>query len=297
MIDYNKITDIFCIVDEFCKDFDKTTQPFLLGKPSKRPPALSKSEVILICMLFHLSGFRCFKHFYIFYVQRHMQREFPDTVSYNRFARLSQSVLMPMSIFLKTCCLGICTGISFVDSTPIRVCHSKRIKRNKVFKGTAEVGKSTMGWFYGFKLHIVISDKGEILNFAITQANVDDREPLKNEAFLKAVFGKLFADKGYISEKLTKILFVGDIHLITNIRNNMKNSLMTMNDKIMLRKRAVIETVNDELKNICQVEHSRHRSFTNFISNIVSALIAYSFLPKKPSIAYQQNKSQQIVAF
>lgn len=297
MIDYDKITDIFCIVDEFCKDFDITTQPFLLGKPSKRPPTMSKSEIISICMLFHLSGFRCFKHFYIFYLQRHMQREFPHTVSYNRFVELSQSVLMPMSIFLKTCCLGLCTGISFVDSTPIRVCHAKRIKRNKVFKGIAEVGKSTMGWFYGFKLHIVLSDKGEIINFAITQANVDDREPLKNEAFLKAVFGKLFADKGYISEKLTKILFVGDIHLITNIRNNMKNSLMTMNDKIMLRKRSVIETVNDELKNICQVEHSRHRSFANFITNIVSGLIAYSFLPKKPSIAYHQNRSNQILAF
>ena len=154
-----------------------------------------------------------------------------------------------------------------------------------------------MGWFYGFKLHIVINDKGEILNFAITQANVDDREPLRNEGFLKAVFGKLFADKGYISEKLTKILFVGDIHLITSIRNNMKNSLMTMNDKIMLRKRSVIETVNDELKNICQVEHSRHRSFTNFIANLIPGLIAYSFLPKKPSINYQSIRSNQITAF
>lgn len=154
-----------------------------------------------------------------------------------------------------------------------------------------------MGWFYGFKLHIVISDKGEVLNFAVTQANVDDREPLKNEGFLQAVFGKFFADKGYISEKLANILFVNDIHLITSIRNNIKNSLMTMNNKIMLRKRSVIETVNDELKNICQLEHSRHRSFTNFISNIVSGLIAYSFLPKKPSINYQQKYSNQIIAF
>lgn len=226
-----------------------------------------------------------------------MQQEFPQTVSYNRFVELSRSTLMPMAIFLKTCCLGVCSGISFVDSTPIRVCHNKRIKRNKVFKGIAEVGKSTMGWFYGFKLHIVLSDKGEILNFAITQANVDNREPLKNEAFLKAIFGKLFADKGYISEKLTKILFVNDIHLITSIRNNMKNSLMTMNDKIMLRKRSVIETVNDELKNICQVEHSRHRSFANFIANIIAGLIAYSFLPKKPAISYQTVPSTQIAAF
>lgn len=216
-----------------------------------------------------------------------MQSEFPKTVSYNRFVELSQSVPVPMTLFLKTCCLGTCSGISFVDPTPIRVCHNKRIKRNKVFKGIAEVGKSTMGWFYGFKLHIVINDRGEILNFAIAQANVDDREPLKNEGFLKAIFGKLFADKGYISEKLTNILFVNDIHLITSIRNNMKNSLMTMGDKITLRKRSVIETVNDELKNICQVEHSRHRCFANFISNLIAGLIAYSFFPKKPSIQYR----------
>jgi hypothetical protein len=297
MIDYSKISDIFCLVDEFCKDFDENTHSFILGKSSKRPPVMSKSEIISICLLFHLSGFRCFKHFYLFYIQRHMQSEFPKTVSYNRFVELSQSILMPMTIFLKTCCLGLCTGISFVDSTPVRVCNNKRIKRNRVFRGIAEVGKSTMGWFYGFKLHIVINDKGEILNFAITQANVDDRDPLKNENFLKSVFGKLFADKGYISEKLANILFINDIHLITSIRNNMKNSLMTMNDKIILRKRSVIETVNDELKNICQIEHSRHRSFANFISNMIAALIAYSFFPKKPSIKYQTANSNQIFAF
>lgn len=297
MIDYNKVTDIFCIVDEFCQNFKQSTQCFILGNKPKRPPVMSDSEVICILILFHLGGFRCLKHFYIFYVQKHMQSEFPSTVSYNRFVELNQKVVLPMTLFLKTCCLGNCSGISFVDSTPIRVCKNKRIKRNKVFKGIAEVGKSTMGWFYGFKLHIVINDKGEILNFAITQANVDDREPLKNEGFLKAVFGKLFADKGYISEKLTNILFVSGIHLVTSIRNNMKNSLMTMSDKILLRKRSVIETVNDELKNICQVEHSRHRSFTNFITNLIAGLIAYSFFPKKPAIKYQTTESNQLTAF
>nr|MBC7611711.1 IS982 family transposase [Pseudopedobacter sp.] len=297
MIDYSKISDIFCLVDEFCKDFDKTTQSFILGKVSKRPLTMSKSEIISICILFHLSGFRCFKHFYLFYIQRHMQNDYPNTVSYNRFVELSQSVVMPMAIFLKTCCLGTCTGISFVDSTPIRVCKNKRIKRNKVFKNTATVGQSTVGWFYGFKLHIVINDKGEILNFAITQANVDDRDPLKNEVFLKNIFGKLFGDKGYISKELVKILFIGGIHLVTGIRNNMKNSLMSMNDKIMLRKRSVIETVNDELKNICQVEHSRHRSFGNFIVNMIAGLIVYSFFPKKPTIRFETMKSDQLVAF
>jgi IS5 family transposase len=129
----------------------------------------------------------------------------------------------------------------------------------------ARTGKCTMGWFHGFKLHIIINDKGELLSFAVTQANVDDMELLKNEGFLKEMFGKLFADKGYISAKLQKLLFVDGIELIISIRNNMKNSLMSMSDKILLRRRFVIETVNDELKNICQVEHSRHRSVVNFL--------------------------------
>ena len=195
---------------------------------------------------------------------------------------------------MKTCCLGKCTGISFVDSTPIRVCKNKRIKRNKVFKDIAQVGKSTMGYFYGFKLHIVINDNGEILSFTITQANVDDREPLKNENFLRDIFGKLFGDKGYISKELTKILFVDGIHLITSIRNNMKNSLMDMCDKINLRKRSVIETVNDELKNMCQVEDSRHRSIGNFFTNLIGGLIAYSFFPKKPSIIHNTIITSQL---
>ena len=297
MICFDKITDIFSIVDEFCKDFDKTTQPFLLGTISKRPPRMSKSEVITIYLLFHLSGFRCFKHFYIFYVQKHMQNEFPNTVSYNRFLELMQSVLLPMTMFAKTCCLGKCTGISFVDSTPIQVCKSKRISRNKVFKGIATTGKSTIGWFHGFKLHIIINDKGQLLSFAVTQANVDDREPLKNEGFLQNVFGKLFGDKGYISEKLQQLLFVDGIQLITSIRNNMKNSLMEMSDKILLRKRSIIETVNDELKNICQVEHSRHRSFGNFLTNLIAGVIAYHFLPKKPSLRYETIKTNQLAVF
>jgi hypothetical protein len=297
MLIYSKITEIFCIVDEFCKEYDKVVNSSLLGHLSKRPSIMSNSEVITLCILFQLSGFRTFKHFYIFYVQKHMKDDFPATVSYNRFTELMSQNLMAMTLFLKTCCLGKSTGISFVDSTPVRVCKPKRIRNNKVFKGIATTGKSTMGWFHGFKLHIIINDKGEILNFTITQANVDDRAPLKKKRFLDKIYGKLYADKGYIGKDLMKLLFNDGLHLITHIKNNMKNSLMTMSDKILLRKRSIIETVNDELKNICQIEHSRHRSFTNFLSNIVAALIAYSFLPKKPSIKYQTIKSNQLTFY
>jgi hypothetical protein len=182
------------------------------------------------------------------------------------------------------CCLGKYTGISFIDSTPIRVCHIKHEHSHKVFKGMATKGKSTVGWFFGFKLHLVINDKEEIIQFQLSQANVDDREPLKNKRFHDKIFGKLFADRGYISQNLFDMLFVDNIHLITRLKKNMKNALMLIHDKIILRKWAIIETINDQLKNICQIEHTRHRCFTNFISNLLSDLIAYNLMPKKPSL-------------
>lgn len=293
----DKITEIFYLTDEFCREFQKSIQGHLLGNPPKKKPKMSQSEVITILIIFHGMQFKNLKHFYLNYVQKHLSHLFPNTVSYNRFVELSQQVNLPMTIFLKTCCSGECTGITYVDSTPIRVCKNKRIKRNKVFKGIAEVGKSTMGWFYGFKLHLIVNEKGDILNFVITQGNVDDREPLKSQKFVEKVKGKLYADKGYISSKLTQLLFVDGIHLITGIRERMKNCLMELKDKILLRKRSIIETINDELKNICQVEHSRHRSFQNFISNLISGLIAYSFFPKKPAIKYDREETNQLVIF
>lgn len=293
----DKVTEIFYLIDEFCIQFDATLSTHIVGNAPKKKPRMSNAEVITIVTLFHSGAFRNIKHFYVHYIQAHMSSEFPKTVSYNRFTELMQSALLPMTMFMKTCCLGDCTGISFVDSTPIRVCKNKRVKRHRVFRDIAEVGKSSMGYFYGFKLHLMINDKGEILNFIITQANVDDREPLKNKRFVEKITGKLYGDKGYLSKELTSILFVDGLHLVTAIRNNMKNCLMELKDKILLRKRSVIETVNDELKNMCQVEHSRHRSFGNFMTNLIAGLIAYSFFPKKPSIKYEPQISNQVSLF
>lgn len=287
----SKLMDIFYFADEFCKEFHKAFKGVHLKadnskKSRNKPCKLSDSEVITILIAFHLGGYRNLKHFYTQYVQVHLKGDFPETVSYNRFVELQQKALFPMVIFLKMMRLGSCTGVSFVDSTPLRVCKNKRIFNHKVFKDIAQRGKSTMGFFFGFKLHIVVNEKGEILDFVITPGNVDDREPLKNANFLNKIYGKLFADKGYIGQRLFDQLFVDGIHLITGLKRNMKNSLMSMNDKLLLRKRAIIETINDELKNICQVEHSRHRCFGNFLTNLISGLLAYSFLPKKPSIKY-----------
>ncbi|MDH8701410.1 hypothetical protein M2138_000752 [Dysgonomonadaceae bacterium PH5-43] len=136
-----------------------------------------------------------------------------------------------------------------------------------------------------------------MISFVITQGNIDDREPLSMDSFIEKVSGKLYADRGYISQKLKEILFVDGIHFVYKMRNNMKGGEIPLTDRILLRKRAVIESVNDELKNICQIEHTRHRSFTNFITNLIAGLLAYSFLPKKPAIKVDYVEDMQLALF
>jgi hypothetical protein len=227
----DKSIGYFCLVDDFCIEFEKVKEGYVIPeqtskKQRNRKFKMSDSEIITIMILFHLGQFRNIKHFYQNYVQVHMKSEFPQTVSYNRFVELQQKALMPMAIFLQTCCLGKCTGISFIDSTPLRACHIKREKQNKVFKDFATKGQCSMGWFFGFKLLLVINDKRGIIDFLFSQGNIDDRYPLKNKTFHNNIFGKLFRDKGYISKDLFENLFIDGIHLITKIKKNMKNSLM-----------------------------------------------------------------------
>lgn len=182
------ITEIFCQVDTFCFHFHNALAPHILGNPPKKKPKLSVSEVITLMILFHHSGFRTMKGFYKNYVKVHMQHLFPKTVSYNRYVELMAAANLPLAIFVKTCCMGSSTGISFMDSTPLRVCKNKRISRNKVFDGVAALGKSTIGFFFGFKLHLIVDDKGELLNFMLTTGNVDDRQPLKDPGLYQSLY-------------------------------------------------------------------------------------------------------------
>jgi hypothetical protein len=292
----DKITEIFCIADDFCQNFSQEVEKYQLPpqdgkKHRKRKFQLSDSEIITIMICFHVGSFKNLKYFYLFYVAKHLSGDFPNLVSYNRFVELQRKVMFPFALFLKLVCFGECTGITFIDSTKLSVCHNKRIRRNRVFKDIATTGKSTMGWFYGFKLHLVVNDKGELLNFCITPANTDDRDLSVINPLIKKLFGKLYGDKGYISAALTELLFQDGLHLITGIKSNMKNRIMTLRDKILLRKRSVIETINDELKNICDIEHSRHRSPVNFLINLFAALGAYCFFDKKPAIKFERTFS------
>jgi hypothetical protein len=282
-----KLIEIFCHIDDFNKLFinELRTRQLTTGERKRiKPSILNESEIMTILVYFHIMRYRDFKHYYLFHVCKNMKSEFPQLVSYNRFVELSQSVLLPLVAYLKIQCLGKCTGISYIDSTSLKACHIKREHSHKVLRGLATKGHTSIGWFFGLKLHFIINDKGEILDFVLTPGNVDDRDPLSGTNLLKKIYGKLFGDKGYISHSLFEKLFIDGIHLITKLRKNMKNSIMLLSDKIYLRKRALIETVIDELKNICQIEHTRHRSQEGFIINLITGLIAYCYLPKKPSL-------------
>lgn len=276
------LLNLFVAVDDFCQTLTRELPEYASGGHRPGPkPKLAVSEVMTIIIYFHMSRYRDFKTYYTQYVQRHLRGEFPHLVSYTRFVELMPLALLPLCHYLKTR-LGPVTGISFIDATPIPVCHNRRIGRHQVFDGLAERGKTSLGWFYGFKLHLVVNDRGELLAFYLTPGNVDDRQPVPHLA--RRLFGKLFGDRGYISQPLVDQLLQQDLQLVTRLRKNMKNRVMLLMDKLLLRKRALIETVVDQLKNISQIAHTRHRSVNNFLVNLVAGLIAYTHQPKKPSL-------------
>lgn len=284
----DKITQIFVDVDDFVKDLDHfALKKDLLGDSvarRNRKTRLSLSEMMTIYIGFHLSSHTNFKKYYTDFLCVHYTHLFPNLVSYERFNQTQSRIFMPLMLYIKNRCMGQCTGISFVDSTTLQVCHIKREKQHKVFKGIAQKSKSTMGWFYGFKLHLIINDRGEILSFCFSRATVDDRDRKVMSIMTKEVFGKLFGDRGYIDQKLAEYLWNDGVELIYKRRKNMKKMNISDTDKILLRKRAVIESVNDELKNICSIQHTRHRSIQGFLNNAISALIAYQSFEKKPGI-------------
>lgn len=277
------IVTVFCEIDDFYKVFEKLWKKRALSnrRMRNRRGVLSMSEVMTILVLYHASGYKNLKSFYLQEIGLHYRREFPHQVSYNRFVELQKRCVMALFFYL-LCKRGQCTGISFIDATALKVCHNLRIPSHKVFAGSAARDKSSTGWYFGFKLHLAVNERGEILGFYLTAANVDEREPV--EWITQGLWGKLVGDKGYISQELFEKLMQRGLKLITKLRRNMKNRLLELEDKLLLRKRAIIETINDQLKNISNIEHSRHRSLWNFLGNLASGLIAYCWKEKKPSL-------------
>ena len=294
------IITLFCKIDDFFLAYEKwqATQCLPKETPSEtrgRRRSLHPSEVMTLLIAFHQSNYRTFKHFYLKHVCVYWGDEFPHLVSYSRFVQLQSEVLTLLVSYLSTT-LGDCSGVSFVDSTRLRVCDNRRISSHRVFADVAECSKTSMGWFYGFKLHLAINEKGEVLDVALTPGNIEDRKPLRK--FAERLHGSLYADRGYISKDLREALGAQGVNLVYKVRKNMKPLPLSVSDEVLLKKRMLIESVIRELKTQMQVEHTRHRSFVNFQVNVFSALIAYQLLENKPSLNFselQQNNDLPVI--
>ena len=244
---------------------------------------MSLSEILTIYIFFHHAKIKTFKDYYAIFVKGIIRNAFGRVVSYNRFVELIQENIVYLGL-LALALNSTATGIAIVDSTPVAVCHNKRIHSHKTLKGLAQRGKCSIGWFFGFKLHFVINDQEEFTGFAITPGNVDDRNPDVIDRITRGLFGKLCGDRGYISQKLFEKLLARNIQLITKLKRNMPNKLMPLEDKLLLRKRGIIESVGNLLKNLFNLEHTRHRSVKGFFCNILSCIAAYAFHDSKPSL-------------
>ena len=280
----DNLVETFCSIDDFCGLFIPQWEQTLIedrSRKRRRCGRMTQSEIMTIIISFHQSHFRNFKNYYLCHVMKHLKSDFPQLLSYTRFIEVMPSVIIPLSSYLTTQ-FGKPTGIAFVDSTKISVCHIIRAKRNRVFDGIAKHGKGTMGWSFGFKLHLIVNHLGEILSVKITEGNVDDRVPVPE--MVTPFSGKLYGDKGYLGKALSGELWEQGVELVTNVRKNMKKKAMSLWDRAMLKKRFIIETINDQLKNISYVEHTRHRSINGFMITMLGGLIAYCLKENKPAL-------------
>ena len=278
------ITALYCCLDDFCKVFEDWEAHRLIPSPTTRQRSgkLSRAEMLFIMVLFHLSPYKHFKAFYLYGIGCQFRTCFGELPHYDRFVSLMPRLFAPLMVLLHSM-NGEETGLYFADSSKLAVCHHRRIHRHRVFNGLAARGKTSMGWFFGLKLHFVINHKGQIMALRITPGNTADSTVL--DEITQHLAGKLYADKGYIGHELFRSLWQRGLHLIIGIRRNMRNHLMPLADKLTLRKRFVIETVLDILKCEMGLEHSRHRSVMNAMVHILSCLVAYAFRPGKPSIS------------
>lgn len=280
----HQLTTIFCEIDDFCKELDNYTVHKLLPSPTPRNRgpecSLSISEIMTILIMFHKIRYRDFKTFYCGHVQQYWQKYFPTLPSYTRFINIMKRAIFPLTLFtqLKS---GKRTGIYYIDSSCLPVCNIKRSKRHKTFAEIAKYGKTSMGWFFGLKLHLVINDKGELIAFKITKGNVHDSQ--KAQSLLKTLTGLAFGDKGYIGKKIFDELTKNGLKLITRKKKNMQQPDITDYEKQLLNQRNLVETVIDNLKYNLQVWHTRHRSILNALTHLVAAISSYAIEPLKLS--------------
>lgn len=296
ILDSTKLIEIFVACDDFSKELEIYLVSRAIGNPTSKAgpdPVMSDSEIMTILIFFHLSGMRCFKWYYQHIIKVSLRSYFPNTVDYSRFVTLMERQNGALALFLQACRLADPTTHNYIDSKPLVVCHNKRIKDHKVFDGIAQRGKSSTGWFFGFKLHAVVNQFGQLVVFQFTPGNITDNNMDLLEGITAHLKGFLYGDKGYLTSLKSKFKERG-LNLITKVRKNMKKQYLTPEQKYYLKHRGIVESVFDLAKHLCQIEHSRHRKEGNFITNALSALLAYTFLDKTPSFPQYEDKNKKL---
>jgi hypothetical protein len=291
------LTTIFCRIDDFFKFYQKyiaakELPPIHGGALCPRKKQMTPSEVMAV-LVYYAASSNDIKHFKAFYAYKknELQSAFPGLVSYERMTELKEEVLLPLTAFLLSI-LGKCTGISFIDSSKLEACNIKRAGSHKVLRSIAKRGRSSMGWFYGTKIHLAVNGSGELINLLLTSGNVADNNHDVMRHMTSNMFGKLFGDKGYILDpQFWQEIYGNGVQIIHGLRKNMKQRLMTIFDKIMLRKRGIIESVFSIFKERMALQYTRARSVYGFICNTISMLIAYQLSPNKPKIRLAKNYS------
>jgi hypothetical protein len=274
-------TALYCNVDDFIKN-SGSNLPSINSSKSKPGTKnyLTISEVLTILISFYGDSYDCFKHYYKEVILESHKEDF-KLVSYEHFTKLTGQALPFLTVLMNNL-LEQCNGISCIDSTSIAVCKNYRIYSHKVFAGFAARSKTTKGWFYGLKLHLIINSAGGLVKASFSSGNKDDRKHFRS--MTEGIFGKIFGDRGYLSKELFNDLWSQGIELVTGLKKGMKNYLMPITDKLFLLKRVLIETVIGRIKLLNKFEHSRHRSPVNAFSHMIACLINYQLLPNKPSI-------------
>lgn len=278
MLNEHQLTVIFCQIDDFCKELEQyMSHKLLSAATNKRGPscALAVSEIMALMVGFQAMRFRNFKAFYQF-AQKHWIKHFPGLPSYQRMVELIKMALLPLTIFNQVYS-GKKTGIYYIDSTCLPVCHLKRQRYHKTFESIAEFGRTSVGWFFGLKLHLVINDRGQLIAFKVTRGSRNDGQ--EAAPLLKNLEGLAFGDKGYLGKKICEELLTAGLKLITRKRKNMKQESITQYQQQLLNQRGLIETVINHLKHHYQVWHTRHRSIVNAMTHLVAALAAYVIEP------------------
>ena len=233
-----------------------------------------------IVVLYHGSRYRYFKNYYNGVVLTLLKPAFPALPSYERFIALQPRIFIPLLTFLASRS-GKRTAIYYIDATALPVCHNRRIARHKVFAGLAARGKISMGWFFGFKLHLVFNHEHEIVTLKLTPGNVSDTAPVIS--LVKGLTGKLFGDKGYIGKKLADTLLRQGLALMTTVRKNMKSLPMTLADKMRLKAKNMAETIIGHIKAFSSLKLPKHRSPINAFIHLIAALTAYQLNPIQPN--------------